>query len=349
MGTEKPPANIPENLKMTHDSYFQETFQIERLARSFLRKKLPKETLAVLDLDNLAIEDRHFTDDIFKETIADVIYRVPIKGTNEHVNFFVVIEHKSHQDFWTIFQLWGYVYMICRREYQAARARGEVNANYRLPPVVAIILHHGESKFQGKTELFDLFLQLPGLEAYLPGLQAILVDLTDIADDDPMLSDPEAPELQVVLMTFKLIFRQDIVKLKDVLWEMKPYSDDPIMRRLIYATWAYLTNSARHLEQHFELFIDTFEEITGERVMSPTMTEIWTAQGRAEGRVEGWTKGKAEGEARGVLRILARQHGRIPESLSERVLAITDVEKLDRLFDLAFDCATLEEFEKHLD
>jgi len=339
---EKSPVDLPKNLKVTHDDYFWETFQIERVGQAFLRKTLPPETLEALDLDGLIVEDRQFTDDLFKEMAADVIYRVPIKGTSEHVNFFVVIEHKSYDDFWTIFQLWCYVFLICRREFQAAKDRKEANANYRLPPVVAIILHHGESKFQGKTQVADLFLPLPGLEPYLPGLQAILFDLNDIADDDPILNDPEAPELKVVLMVFKLVFRQDIeLRLKDSLRtpELKPYAKDPVMRRVIRATLFYLANSARHLENLKSLlgiFEKVFEEPIGETDM-PTLVERWVAEG------------KAEGEARGVLRILARRHGYIPESLSERVLAITDVERIERLFDLAFDCATLEEFEKYLD
>jgi len=171
MDKEKPPSTIPEELTLSHNGYFRETFQSKRLAKAFLKKKLPKSTLRCLDLKRLVVESRHLGDDLFKETIADVVYRVPIKGTNEHVNFFVVIEHKSYQDFLTIFQLWGYVFRICYREFQVAKKRGKDNADYRLPPVVAIILYHGESKFQGKTELLELFMPLPGLEEYLPRLR----------------------------------------------------------------------------------------------------------------------------------------------------------------------------------
>ena len=34
-------------------------------------------------------------------------------------------------------------------------------------------------------------LPLPGLEQYLPKLQAVLFDLNSIADDDPILNNPE--------------------------------------------------------------------------------------------------------------------------------------------------------------
>jgi len=149
MDKESPSLIASEDLVLSHDDYFREAFQTKRLAKAFLRKKLPKETLAHLDLKKLIVERRHMTDDLFKDTIADVVYRVPIEGSKEHVNFFVVIEHKSYQDCLTIFQLWGYVFRICYRESLAAQERGEVNVDYRLPPVVAIIVHHGQSKFRG--------------------------------------------------------------------------------------------------------------------------------------------------------------------------------------------------------
>ncbi len=169
-------------LPLTHDRFFVEAFQTKRLARAFLRSWLPGETLMCLDLNGLTIEPRHLTDHVFKELITDVVYRVPVKGTGEHVDFFVVVEHKSFDDRLTIFQVWSYVFHVCLREFRQAKAANQVEAKYRLPPVVAIILHHGESRFRSKVQLSDLFAPLPGIDAFLPQLQAILVDLSAISD-----------------------------------------------------------------------------------------------------------------------------------------------------------------------
>lgn len=275
--TSKKTESKRKGLTIDHDGYFWEAFRAERLAKAFLKKVLPKETLARLDLNRLTVERRHLTDELFKKTIADTVYKVPIKGTKRHVDFFVIVEHKSFQDFLTIFQLWGYVYRICRQEFQAATDREEVKAGYRLPPVVAIIVHHGKSKFQGKTELAELFVQLPGLEDHLPKLQAILFDLNLIDDDGPVLNDPETPELRVVLMVMKLVFRRDAaLKFKDVLEALKPISDDPAMRRLIRTTWVYLANNAKHLKNNINDLLGTFQDVLGEKIMS-TMVEIWKA------------------------------------------------------------------------
>ena len=112
MDNGRPSDIIPKDLKLTHNGYFQETFQVQRIARAVLKKILPEKAVASLRLEDLAVDDRTMIDEMFKEKSADIIYRAPIKGTKKHVHFFAVLEHKSRQDFQTIFQLWGYVYRI---------------------------------------------------------------------------------------------------------------------------------------------------------------------------------------------------------------------------------------------
>jgi hypothetical protein len=276
---------------------------------------------------------------MFKDTAADVIYRVPIKKTTSHVNFFAVIEHKSFQDPLTIFQLWGYVFRICLRELRAAEKRGEVDANYRLPPVVAIIIHHGDTRFQGVTELADLFFPLPGLEQYFPRLRVILFDLSAIADDDPILNDPEVPELKVVLMVLKTIFRYDgevALTLGDVLRELKPFSDDPETRRIIRATWYYLAGNARYLREDPSALSGIFREaIIGEHDMR-TLVEMWKAEGRAEGEAN---RGRSM-----VLKALRMKFKQVPKDIEKMIVQMSDPIALESLLEQAIQSDTLEEF-----
>ena len=146
------------------------------MAQAFLRILLPKKLLELLDLDGIIAEPRHITDELFQHLIADVVFRVPVKGTDKHIDFFILLEHKSWNDRWTIFQLWCYVLHVIRQEFKRAKDAEQVDAEYQLPPVIAIILYHGETRFTGKTELKEVFMQLPGIEQYLPTMQAIVVN-----------------------------------------------------------------------------------------------------------------------------------------------------------------------------
>jgi hypothetical protein len=337
MDNEKPSETIPADLKLTHDGYFRETFQTHRIARAALKKVLPKATIPHLDLDGLTVVERQRSDAVFKELSADVIYKVPVKGTKEYVNFFVVMEHKSRQDYQTVFQLWGYVYRVCYQEFLAAKKQGEDMASYRLPPIVAIIVFHGRSAFKGVTELAEWFLPLPGLEPYLPRLQAVLFDLSTINDDDPILNDPDVPELKVVFMVLKTVFRKDVVmKVSEVLRALKPHSDDPTTRRIIIATWIYLTNNAEHLRRDFETFLGTVQEVTGEKDM-PTMVEIWKAEGKAQ-------QGRSM-----VLAVLGARFKNIPDEVERAILAITDPVALESWAAHAATCQSVEEFAEALE
>jgi hypothetical protein len=330
--------------------------QMKRLAVAFLQIVLSDELLECLELEELTAESKHLTDDVFKNLFADVIYRVPIKNTKHHVDLFVILEHKSGNDFWTILQLWGYVCYVVRREFKKAEDAGQANVDYQLPPVIAIIVHHGKSKFTGKTELSELFLQLPGIEKYLPKLQAILFDLSAISDDD-VPDNPEVPELKLALTALKAVFRKDVsTKITIILEELKPprssnTADDPAIRDLIRRVWCYLVASAQHMEQDYTVLFDTIKTIVEVEPM-PTMLEKWTAERKDEWKAEGIAEGEARGEARGeakrgrdvLLAILRRKFDRIPRETEQTILAMTDTVALESWAVQASMCQSLDEF-----
>ena len=335
------PKQSTELLPLTHDEFFTGTFQTKRLAKGFLRVVLPGELLECLDLDGLTIEPRHVSDDlVVRDRIADVVYRVPVKGTEQHIDFFTVLEHKSQNDLWTVFQLWRYVYRICQKEYDKAEdaGKGYVPAGYRLPPVIAIVIHHGESRFTGKTELSELFLQLPGIEKYLPKLQAVLFDLNTIADD-AIPEDPEVPEMKLVLAALKLVFRKDVTtKIAEILEELKPISDDPVFQDFVRAVWCYLVSRAKYMERYEELQ-DIIKSVVEVESM-PTMLEKWTAERKA-----GWkAEERVETGRNMVLTFLRAKFGDVPQRIEDAISQMNDPIALESLAAQAGYSKTLDEF-----
>ena len=78
--------------RLTHDTLFREMFEWLGLAKAFLRLVLSGPILAKLDLDRLTVDPRDFLSIIFKETRADVIYKIPIVGSEESLRICVVME-----------------------------------------------------------------------------------------------------------------------------------------------------------------------------------------------------------------------------------------------------------------
>ncbi|MDR3111031.1 MAG: Rpn family recombination-promoting nuclease/putative transposase [Planctomycetaceae bacterium] len=282
-------------------------------------------------------------DVMFKETRADVVYRVPIKGSAAHIDFFVILEHKSFDDFWTIFQAFCYVARICEREFNTAKDSEGVNKSYRLPPVIAIIIHHGETRFTGSVELGELFYDLTEIRDFLPKMKAILVDL-NIMEESAVPSDPNVPELKAVLMILKVIFSKEVgVKAKEIFEELKPYSDEPRYRYLIRLICVYLASSAKHLKNKYANLEQVIKTVTGEKEMS-TLYELWTAEGRAEGEA----RGEVRGAALSVQSVLNARFHTVTPKVQKQLSAITDVSKLENLVGQAAVCPTLKDFEKLL-
>ena len=59
---------------------------------------------------------------------------------------------------------------------------------------------------------------------------------------------------------------------------------------------------------------------------------------------EGEAKGEAKGKAASIILTLSKRFGKPVQELQDRLLALTDLEQIDKLADFAFDCKSLEEF-----
>ena len=80
-----------------------------------------------LIFDRLTVEPRDFLSIIFKETRADMIYKIPILGSEESLRIYVLWEHKSYNDFFAVFQADQYAGQISQKEYNQAVEEKRLN------------------------------------------------------------------------------------------------------------------------------------------------------------------------------------------------------------------------------
>jgi len=322
---------------LTHDKLFREVFQWLGLAKAFLRLVLSAPILAKLDLDRLTVEPRDFLSVLFKETRADVIYKVPILGCEESLRIYIILEHKSFNDFFAIFQADGYADQISLNEYQKASDEKRLNADFRLSPVLVIIFHHGERPFTGPIDVAGVYNDFGILGDYIPHRRAMLFDLSTLSESD-LPDNPETPELYAVLRIMQVIFSTDLsVRIRELLERLKPYSEIPKYRRLIRILWYYFVSYAKKQSpQEVKAVSDTVTKIIGEKEMS-TVLEMFKAEGKAEGIAEG----EAKGEIRAILRLRFRE---VPLEIKDAIQSMTDLVALQSLVVHAENCMSLEEF-----
>ena len=350
-----------DDFTITHDGFFKLTFAIKELAIAFLKHVLNAQILEQLDLEKLEIENGNLTDsDFFKGSAADLIYLIPYKGGTDKLRVFVILEHKSYTDRFTIFQLTKYNIHLMEQEFQRAKESKTPQKNYCFPPVIPIIIHHGETPFNAPCELNALFNPLPGAEEYMLNLKAILFDLSTIPPES-LPRDPNVPELEIVLKIMQAVFRHDVgIKAREIFDELRPYSQVPKYRRLIRLVIIYISLRSRYLQQlDFQQIINTkYISESGGNLM-PTVGELfvqgWLEKGLEKGREEGMEKGREKGREEGVLfarkqviKLLKHKFGFVPEEIQQNIQTRNDLVALESLMDGVLCANSLEEFAKEL-
>jgi hypothetical protein len=219
---------------VSHNTFFELVFQLQRVACALLRFLLPQQLLDEIDLDKLTVSVRHFRDGNFQESRADMVYVIPLKNaTNKHIKIYIVTEHKSYNDSHTMSQLLKYEQQIIDNEIHLAKTEGRYTVDFKLPPIILIIFHHGEGIYTRSVELADEFEQIAGTEDYRLKQKAILFDLSTIEKND-LPRDPNAPELYVSLRIMQVIMSQNldnILSESDLCEELKPHYDKPECQR----------------------------------------------------------------------------------------------------------------------
>ncbi len=92
------------------------------------------------------------------------------------------------------------------------------------------------------------------------------------------------------------------------------------------------------------------EGLRGWNVQQSKQVLEWQAEALKRGRAEGRAEGKAEGKAEWLLRHLQRRTGKaVPSDLASKIRNTTDMDTLDRWFDVADGVSSFQEFRRRAD
>jgi len=128
-----------------HDNYFKSTFGRPEVARDFLESYLPESIVKLMNLDTLTNQKGEYVDKKLKKFYSDLLYKVDLKEKTAYV--YILYEHKSYHDEKTIFQLLKYMASIWNERYDEKEKT--------VPPIIPILIYHGEKKLEVKTRLWD--------------------------------------------------------------------------------------------------------------------------------------------------------------------------------------------------
>ncbi|MDA0374824.1 MAG: Rpn family recombination-promoting nuclease/putative transposase [Planctomycetota bacterium] len=163
-----------------HDALFCQVFSDPRHAAGELRAMLPAEIGAHADWATLTPAPTAHKDVSQGDRHADLLFTVEVRGAPTYV--YLLLEHKSHDDRELVLKLLEYAVRVLLRHTR------ENPGDPALPPVLALVVHHGPGGFRHAEDLASRY-QLDGalgesMSGYLAQFRILVDDLTKATADE---------------------------------------------------------------------------------------------------------------------------------------------------------------------
>ncbi len=158
----------------THDGLFYLAFSKPHLAAAELKHLLSPEFVQVADWESLTLLSNKFVDAKLTSKYSDALFSLQVSGSE--VLVYVLFEHKSESERWTLLQLAEYLPRIWRT-YLADEAN---KGTKYLPIVLPVVVHHSARGWISPTRFREYF-DVP--ERLVPVLAPYILDFGILLDD----------------------------------------------------------------------------------------------------------------------------------------------------------------------
>ena len=136
-----------EGIHQPHDMLFKASFGHKQVMVDFLNSRLPKETLARIELGSLRLTNKSFVSKTGRHKHSDLIYEARIDKQEGYI--YIVTEHFSEQE--------KYV-PLTQLEYNLPLMRQHLNEGHeKLPIILNLCVYNGHKPYKGPITLLEMF------------------------------------------------------------------------------------------------------------------------------------------------------------------------------------------------
>jgi predicted transposase/invertase (TIGR01784 family) len=305
------PINSP------HDRFVRFMLGRPETAISYLKRHLPPDCVAELELSGLRPAGQSFVDQTLRESFSDLVFEVPLVAGGSAM-VVILFEHKSYPDPMTAFQVLRYQVRVLEK-----RARDGLP----LCCVIPLVLYHGEHRWNVARTLADL-IPVPGpLRRFIPQFDLPLLDLSECPDED--LGDEST--LYAMLSVLKYIRSEQLAHrlvrtFQAAAGVARPETALELFEAILwYVMYASKTVRQNELRDSFTQAVQDHRLLSKGLSLMPTIAERLIAQGLEQGLEQGVEigieKGRREGtrngEVMGRIRFVQQVLGRPVSSMEE--------------------------------
>ena len=318
---------MSDDLNNPHDSFFRGVFALRQVSVPFFQHYLPTRVLKGLDLRTLRLSRESFIDERLREQRSDLLFSVASRS-GQPTLLYLLLEHKSYQERWTAFQVLGYAMRALERH---------AGGSGLLPPLLAVVLYHGETPWSAPTTveaLTETREELVGSGLRF-GFQLCDLSQTDLEGLEQRAALAMVLQVQKHIRNNALSERlAGIFKLsRGLRWRsgQKLAFLEMILR--------YLAAAAGQLDETtIRAALREALPIEVEEHLMPTIAETWEARGEARGQARG-----KEQQAQAILRrLLVQRFGPLSTGIIQQI-ENADLETLDRWLDRVLVANDLDE------
>lgn len=165
-----------KHINLSHNDYFQKSFQRKEVAESFFKEHLPKELLKDIDWSTLKLAPTEFVGKALRNRRSDVLYEVNLAGRT--ALFYLHLEHqRTPQRDMSIRMLYYTVHIW--QQYQE-----QYPNQAELPLIYPMVVYQGKKKWTAALKIHD-YLNVPKyLKPYCPPGEYHLLDLSAYSDEE---------------------------------------------------------------------------------------------------------------------------------------------------------------------
>ena len=271
-----------------HDKFFKETLSDIHTAKDFLQNYLPREILAVIDVDTITPQKDSYIEIELTEAFSDLLFRTKINQKEGYIYF--LFEHKSYPSKKITLQLLKYILKIWEQKTKEQETD-------KLPVIIPLVVYHGRGGWNISPKLSGIiedYARLPeAITKYIPEYEYILYNISAYSNEEIKGS----VKLRIFLQVLRDIFEQDYEQFLQTLKEaMSAFNRLEKQEKGIeyFETFIrYIMNARNDLE--LKTVYEIAKEISLERSeIIMTIAEKLIAEGIEKGIEKGMEKGKLE-------------------------------------------------------
>ncbi len=289
-----------------HDSGYKRLFSNHTIFRQLIESFVEEAWVGKLDFERAERIDKSFINEHYKETESDLIYKVPLRESEQVLYFYLLLEFQSTVQRFMAVRVLHYVSSFYLDYVQTQEGVKE------LPPLFPLVLYNGEERWTAPVQLAELLASEPALGPYGVQLRYFKVAENEYSRETLLamrniiatLFLAEAHyDIQVLYEPIVALFETEVDR-QAVQVFMNWFEQLVVHGYRPASDWAILEREYATVEEVKSMLIKAIERDREQ------LLQLGEARGRAEGEARGRAEGEAQGRAERNRQIIWAMHKR---------------------------------------